>query len=183
MAGVIAFLMLTWRAGWLLPEHQRSKLRQREDEFIEWVLTTPPIRLTGAAAIEDQFDDQEKPVHASDQERVVTPLQGDEGRQHCRDRHQHRDGDAVGAPERTGCAITCLTTSPGRAAVMGLGSSIALRGLGAFAGPPSTSGISRPGRGKVTIDDVRLAVVVPVGEEMPCSECEGAGRVPAGTSL
>ena len=51
MAGVIAFLMLTWRAGWLLLEHQRSKLRQREDEFIEWVLTTPPIRLTGAAAI------------------------------------------------------------------------------------------------------------------------------------
>jgi KUP system potassium uptake protein len=51
MAGVLAFLMLTWRAGWLLLEHQRSKLRQREDEFIEWVLTTPPIRLTGAAAI------------------------------------------------------------------------------------------------------------------------------------
>ena len=51
MVGVIAFLMLTWRAGWLLLEHQRSKLRQREDEFIEWVLTTPPIRLTGAAAI------------------------------------------------------------------------------------------------------------------------------------
>ena len=51
MAGVIAFLMLTWRAGWLLLEHQRSKLRQREHEFIEWVLTTPPIRLTGAAAI------------------------------------------------------------------------------------------------------------------------------------
>src|SRR6202140_5269288 len=51
LAGVIAFLMLTWRAGWLLLEHQRSKLRQREDEFIEWVLTTPPIGLTGAAAI------------------------------------------------------------------------------------------------------------------------------------
>jgi KUP system potassium uptake protein len=51
LAGVIAFLMLTWRAGWLLLEHQRSKLRQREDEFIEWVLTTPPIRLTGAAVI------------------------------------------------------------------------------------------------------------------------------------
>jgi KUP system potassium uptake protein len=51
MVGVIAFLMLTWRAGWLLLEQQRSKLRQREDEFVEWVLTTPPIRLTGAAAI------------------------------------------------------------------------------------------------------------------------------------
>src|SRR5690349_18067211 len=33
MAGVIAFLMLTWRTGWQLLEHQRSKLRQREDEF------------------------------------------------------------------------------------------------------------------------------------------------------
>src|ERR1700733_6110269 len=51
LAGIIAFLMLTWRAGWLLLEQQRAKLRQREDEFIEWVLTTPPIRLTGAAAI------------------------------------------------------------------------------------------------------------------------------------
>jgi len=30
MAGVIAFLMLTWRTGWQLLEHQRSKLRQRE---------------------------------------------------------------------------------------------------------------------------------------------------------
>ena len=30
---------------------ERSKLRQREDEFVEWVLNTPPIRLPGAAAI------------------------------------------------------------------------------------------------------------------------------------
>jgi KUP system potassium uptake protein len=51
LAGVIAFLMLTWRGGWRLLEHERSKLRQREDEFIEWVVTTPPIRLPGAAAI------------------------------------------------------------------------------------------------------------------------------------
>jgi KUP system potassium uptake protein len=51
MAGVIAFLMMTWRSGWLLLEHQRSKLRQREDEFVTWVLETPPIRLSGAAAI------------------------------------------------------------------------------------------------------------------------------------
>jgi KUP system potassium uptake protein len=51
MAGVIAFLMLTWRTGWQLLEHQRSKLRQREDEFIKWVLDSPPIRLPGAAAI------------------------------------------------------------------------------------------------------------------------------------
>jgi KUP system potassium uptake protein len=51
MAGVIAFLMLTWRTGWQLLEHERSKLRQREDEFIAWVLDNPPIRLPGAAAI------------------------------------------------------------------------------------------------------------------------------------
>jgi KUP system potassium uptake protein len=51
MAGVIAFLMLTWRSGWLLLEQQRSKLRQREDDFVAWVLETPPIRLSGAAAI------------------------------------------------------------------------------------------------------------------------------------
>jgi len=51
MAGVIAFLMLTWRTGWRLLEHERSKLRQREDEFIAWVLENPPIRLPGAAAI------------------------------------------------------------------------------------------------------------------------------------
>ncbi len=51
MAGVIAFLMLTWRTGWQLLEHERSKLRQREDEFVEWVLRSPPIRLPGAAAI------------------------------------------------------------------------------------------------------------------------------------
>jgi KUP system potassium uptake protein len=51
IAGVIAFLMLTWRTGWQLLEHERSKLRQREDEFIAWVLNSPPIRLPGAAAI------------------------------------------------------------------------------------------------------------------------------------
>jgi KUP system potassium uptake protein len=51
LAGGIAFLMLTWRSGWQLLEQERSKLRQREDEFIEWVITTPPIRLPGAAAI------------------------------------------------------------------------------------------------------------------------------------
>jgi KUP system potassium uptake protein len=51
LACVIAFLMLTWRTGWRLLEQQRSKLRQGEDEFIEWVLRNPPVRLPGAAAI------------------------------------------------------------------------------------------------------------------------------------
>ena len=43
--------MLTWRTGWQLLEQQRANLRQREEEFIEWVVKTPPIRLSGAAAI------------------------------------------------------------------------------------------------------------------------------------
>jgi KUP system potassium uptake protein len=51
LACIIAFVMLTWRTGWQLLEQERSKLRQREEEFIEWVITTPPIRLPGAAAI------------------------------------------------------------------------------------------------------------------------------------
>jgi KUP system potassium uptake protein len=51
LAAVIAFLMLTWRAGWQLLERERSKLRQPEDAFVEWVINTPPIRLPGAAAI------------------------------------------------------------------------------------------------------------------------------------
>ncbi len=51
VAAIIAFVMLTWRTGWQLLEQQRSKLRQREDEFVDWVLHNPPIRLPGAAAI------------------------------------------------------------------------------------------------------------------------------------
>jgi KUP system potassium uptake protein len=51
MAGLIAFLMLTWRTGWQLLEQERSKLRLSEEEFVAWVLDNPPIRLPGAAAI------------------------------------------------------------------------------------------------------------------------------------
>jgi KUP system potassium uptake protein len=51
LACLVAFLMLTWRRGWLLLERQRSGLRQREEEFVKWVLTTPPLRLSGSAAI------------------------------------------------------------------------------------------------------------------------------------
>jgi KUP system potassium uptake protein len=51
LACIIAFLMLTWRRGWQLLEQERTKLRQPEEEFINWVVTTPPIRLSGAAAI------------------------------------------------------------------------------------------------------------------------------------
>jgi KUP system potassium uptake protein len=51
MACVVAFLMMTWRTGYQLLEHQRSRLRQGEDEFTGWVLESRPIRLPGAAAI------------------------------------------------------------------------------------------------------------------------------------
>src|SRR5262249_17254723 len=51
LACVVAFVMLTWRSGWQLLEQERSKLRQRGDEFIEWVVKTPAGRLPGAAAI------------------------------------------------------------------------------------------------------------------------------------
>jgi KUP system potassium uptake protein len=51
LACVIAFVMLTWRTGWYLLEQERAKMRQREDEFVDWVINTPPIRLPGAAAI------------------------------------------------------------------------------------------------------------------------------------
>ena len=51
LACVVAFLMLTWRTGCLLLERQRIGMRQREDEFVEWVLEKPPLRLPGAAAI------------------------------------------------------------------------------------------------------------------------------------
>ena len=32
-------------------ERQRTGMRQREDEFVDWVLENPPLRLPGAAAI------------------------------------------------------------------------------------------------------------------------------------
>jgi len=51
MAGLVAFLMLTWRSGWQLLEAQRIKLRQHEAEFIEWVLSNHPMRIKGTAAI------------------------------------------------------------------------------------------------------------------------------------
>jgi KUP system potassium uptake protein len=51
LAGIVAFLMLTWRTGWRLLEAQRGKLRQQEAEFVEWVLNNPPLRVPGVAAI------------------------------------------------------------------------------------------------------------------------------------
>jgi len=51
LAGVVAFLMLTWRTGYRLLEEQRMRMRQREHEFVAWVLESGPVRLPGAAAI------------------------------------------------------------------------------------------------------------------------------------
>jgi len=51
LAGTVAFLMMTWRTGYQLLEQQRARLRQREDEFVPWVLESRPVRLPGAAAI------------------------------------------------------------------------------------------------------------------------------------
>ena len=51
LACAVAFLMLTWRTGWRLLEQQRSGLRLREDEFADWVLKSPPLRVPGTAAI------------------------------------------------------------------------------------------------------------------------------------
>jgi KUP system potassium uptake protein len=51
LAGFVAFLMLTWRAGWRALEQQRACLRQREDEFADWVVKSPPLRVPGAAVM------------------------------------------------------------------------------------------------------------------------------------
>jgi KUP system potassium uptake protein len=51
LAGVVAFLMLTWRTGYRLLEGQRMRMRQREEEFVAWVFESRPLRLPGAAAI------------------------------------------------------------------------------------------------------------------------------------
>ncbi len=43
--------MLTWRTEYLLLEQQRARLRQREVEFVAWVLDSRPVRLPRVAAI------------------------------------------------------------------------------------------------------------------------------------
>jgi KUP system potassium uptake protein len=56
LAAVVAFLMLTWRTGYLLFKEQRSRMRQREDDFIGWVLEPPrfacrePLRFSARRA-------------------------------------------------------------------------------------------------------------------------------------
>ncbi len=47
----VAFLMLTWRRGAGLVELARGQLRQPEDQFMQTLLTAPPHRLPGTAAV------------------------------------------------------------------------------------------------------------------------------------
>jgi KUP system potassium uptake protein len=47
----VAFLMLTWRRGALILEQARTRLRRPEDEFMRTLLTSPPLRLPGTAAV------------------------------------------------------------------------------------------------------------------------------------
>ena len=49
LAGVVAFLMLTWRGGVKLVERARGKLRQPEEDLIETAVTRCHARLPGAA--------------------------------------------------------------------------------------------------------------------------------------
>jgi KUP system potassium uptake protein len=50
-AGVISFLMLTWRKGELIMEGVRSRLRRSLHEFAESIQRDPPHRLKGTAAV------------------------------------------------------------------------------------------------------------------------------------
>jgi KUP system potassium uptake protein len=49
LAGVVAFLMLTWRSGVKLVESARGKLRQPEEDLIETAITRCTARLEGTA--------------------------------------------------------------------------------------------------------------------------------------
>jgi len=50
LAGIVVFLMLTWRTGQRLIEKARSHLRQSEAQFVQSLVTSPPVRLPGTAA-------------------------------------------------------------------------------------------------------------------------------------
>jgi KUP system potassium uptake protein len=49
LAGIVAFLMLTWRSGVKLVENARGKLRQPEEDLIETAITKCQARLEGTA--------------------------------------------------------------------------------------------------------------------------------------
>ena len=50
VAGVIAFLMLTWRRGVQLVETARADLREDEDAFLARIAADPPVRVAGVGA-------------------------------------------------------------------------------------------------------------------------------------
>ena len=50
IAGVVAFLMLTWRRGIQLVEHKRAELREQEDRFVAMLETKAIARVPGVAA-------------------------------------------------------------------------------------------------------------------------------------
>src|SRR3979409_1851410 len=49
LAGVVAFLMLTWRSGGKLVERARGKLRQPEEDLVETAISRSHARLPGTA--------------------------------------------------------------------------------------------------------------------------------------
>ncbi len=50
LAGIVVFLMFTWRTGQRLIEQARSHLRQGEAEFVRSIAADRPVRLPGTAA-------------------------------------------------------------------------------------------------------------------------------------
>jgi len=51
IAGVIAFLMLTWRKGEEVMDAMRLEIRQRSNEFVERLKRDPPFRIKGHAIV------------------------------------------------------------------------------------------------------------------------------------
>jgi KUP system potassium uptake protein len=50
LAGLVAFVMLTWRNGLVLLENARKHMREDEERFSQRLLVQPPYRLPGSAA-------------------------------------------------------------------------------------------------------------------------------------
>ena len=51
IAGVIAFLMLTWRKGEEILDLKRLEIRQRSSDFLACIREDPPVRIPGAAIV------------------------------------------------------------------------------------------------------------------------------------
>ena len=94
--GALAFEHLVPRSPSQHQERDYASQQQREPTACE--------QLCRVGGNEDEFDHEQRSVDGRDGERVVAPLQGDKGCQDRGDRHQDRDGDAVGAAQRVGGA-------------------------------------------------------------------------------